>query len=168
MQQGGEGHNQQGPGARPHNAVIAAHGQADGQAHQDNVLTAVVPRLRLLPEVLLHHQEHRHHRQSHQHQPLKHPVAQVHGDPGPEGRACQRSGCGPQGGAQLDLPAAEVFHRRDGRAGAVYHLVGSGGQMDGQSGHQVGGQGDESAAPGHAVHKAPQKDEGADEQAELQ
>ena len=165
MQQGGEGHDEEGARAGAHDAVVAPDKQADEEAHPHLVGPGAGPsRLALPAEVPLHREEHRHQGQGHQHQALEEALAEVLGDlrprvaprQGPQGRV--------EGDAQPHLPAAQVADHGRGAAQAVDHLVGPGGEVDRHPGHQVGGQGDEPPAPGHAVHEPAQENERADDE----
>ena len=57
-----------------------------------------------------------------------------------DSRADERAHRRRDGGTQQDLAAAEILQRGDERARAVDDLVRAGGQMGGDTGHQIGGQ----------------------------
>jgi len=67
-------------------------------------------------------------------------------------------------GRSRTLPLRKYFSVGDVRARAVDDLVRAGGQMGGDTGHQIGGQRDDPAAAGDGVHKAREKHERQDDE----
>ena len=116
------------------------------------------------PEVLFDAQKDSHAGQGHEHQRLE----RLLGDEGrqfrADSRADERAHRRRDGGTQQDLAAAEILQRGDERARAVDDLVRAGGQMGGDTGHQIGGQRDDPAAAGDGVHKAREKHERQDDE----
>ena len=153
-QQGREGHDHKGAGARAHDAVVAAHEQADEQAHRRLIAPGAGLSRRLPAEIPLHRQEHRHQGQGHQHELLQQLLRQALGDLRADVAPRQGPGGGAEGRDRQDLPAPEELHRGGGGADTVDHLVGAGGEVDGHPGHEIRRQGDEAPAPRHAVHEA--------------
>ena len=122
------------------------------------LIAAAVGSLRaggLLPEILFDRQDHHHHRQGHQHQNFQDILRDQQGDPGADDAAHQGSHGGDQRDTELDPAAFQIAKGGGPCADGIDDLVGAHGHVSGQACHEIGGQRDEAAAPGHAVHKAP-------------
>ena len=142
------------PAPGPKKSIVATHRQADDQGEQGEAEGGDLTGAVLGPEVPLQKEKDGHHRNDGQHDIIEELVRQDEVQPGPRPGPRQGRPAAPGGAGHRTLPAARSGRRRAGCPTRSPHLLVAEAAW-GQSGQQIGGEGDQPAAAGHRVHESP-------------